>query len=461
MALVVSYSSSRQWVCILALALLFWQCAGNNGGQAEPDRVVNLPGQPRVDFAQYAGYVTVNKESGRALFYWFFEATQNASQKPLVLWLTGGPGCSSVGGGEALELGPFLVEKNTSQLRLNEYSWNKEANMLFLESPVGVGFSYTNTSSELKNRGDTITAEDNYVFLLNWLERFPAYKSREFYITGESYGGHFVPQLAEVIFDRNKGTNKDNVINLKGFMVGNAVIDNDHDTNGMVDYAWSHAVISDEYYHSLKNSCNSKTGNQTLCDNGLSAAYADINVYDLYTSVCLQQQSSNFLPKHALWPKLPYGYDPCGEVYVGVYFNRADVQKALHANTTQIPYPWVLCSDVVYENWNDSASSILPIFRKLIKAGLRIWVYSGDTDGRVPVTSTRYSLNALGLKIKEEWSAWYDSQQVGGWTIGYEGLRFLTVRGAGHQVPMFTPKPALAVFKHFLSDSPLPKSSEP
>eukprot|EP00253_Pinus_taeda_P017622 PITA_17622 len=197
----------------------------------------------------------------------------------------------------------------------------------------------------------------------------------------------------------------------------------------MVDYAWSHAVISDEAYHSLKNSCNSKTGNETLCDNGFSAAYADISIYNLYTSVCLQQQSSNFLPKHALWPKLPYGYDACGEVYVGVYFNRADVQNALHANTTQIPYPWALCS--------------------------------GDTDGCVPVTSTRYSLNALGLKIKEEWSAWYNSQQVGGWTIGYEGLRFLTVRGAGHQVPMFTPKPALAVFKHFLSDSPLPKSSEP
>ena len=92
MALAVSYSSSRQWVCILALALLFWQCAGDDGRlpQAEADRVVNLPGQPPVDFAHYAGYVTVNNASGRALFYWFFEATQNASQKPLVLWLSGG-----------------------------------------------------------------------------------------------------------------------------------------------------------------------------------------------------------------------------------------------------------------------------------------------------------------------------------------------------------------------------------
>jgi len=457
MVLAVSSSRARQWVCILALILLFWQCAADD---AEADRVVNLPGQPPVDFAHYAGYVTLNKDSGKALFYWFFEATQNASQKPLVLWLTGGPGCSSVGGGEALELGPFLVEKNTSQLRFNEYSWNKEANMLFLEAPVGVGFSYTNTSSELKQLGDKITAEDSYVFLLNWLERFPAYKSREFYITGESYGGHYVPQLAEVIFDRNK----DNVINLKGFMVGNAVMDDDDHLNGMIEYAWSHAVISDEGYHSLKKWCNSKTGNQSLCNTGLDEMYTGINVYDLYTPVCLLHTSSNFFSKHNMRLKLPSGYDPCGEVYVGIYFNRADVQKALHANTTKISYPWALCSDVVYDNWKDSPASVLPIFRKLIKAGLRIWVYSGDTDGRVPVTSTRYSLNALGLTIKDKWSAWYDSQQVGGWTIGYEGLRFVTVRGAGHQVPMFTPKPALALFKHFLRDSPLPKSgstSEP
>ncbi|KAL5207692.1 hypothetical protein ABZP36_032127 [Zizania latifolia] len=93
--------------------------------QQAADRVTMLPGQPAVQFAQYAGYVTVNETHGRALFYWFFEATAAADKKPLVLWLNGGPGCSSIGYGEAEELGPFLVQKGKPELKLNDYSWNK------------------------------------------------------------------------------------------------------------------------------------------------------------------------------------------------------------------------------------------------------------------------------------------------------------------------------------------------
>lgn len=58
--------------------------------EQEADRVIDLPGQPPVSFKQYAGYVTVNETHGRALFYWFFEATTNSSKKPLLLWLNGG-----------------------------------------------------------------------------------------------------------------------------------------------------------------------------------------------------------------------------------------------------------------------------------------------------------------------------------------------------------------------------------
>ena len=90
--------------------------------------------------------------------------------------------------------------------------------MLFLESPAGVGFSYSNTTSDYRTNGDSKTAADNYVFLLNWLERFPEYKNRDFYIAGESYAGHFVPQLAHNILSNNKKANK-TLINLKGIIV--------------------------------------------------------------------------------------------------------------------------------------------------------------------------------------------------------------------------------------------------
>ena len=92
------------------------------------------------------------------------------------------------------------------------------ANVLFLESPAGVGFSYSNTTSDYEIGGDKQTTSDNYVFLLNWLERFPEYKKRNFYISGESYAGHYVPELAHTILLYNKMANKA-LINLKGIIV--------------------------------------------------------------------------------------------------------------------------------------------------------------------------------------------------------------------------------------------------
>lgn len=93
------------------------------------------------------------------------------------------------------------------------------ANVLFLESPAGVGFSYSNTTSDYDSNGDKRSARDAYTFLINWLQRFPQYKTHDFYITGESYGGHYVPQLAYTILYHNKKTAEHTVINLKGIAV--------------------------------------------------------------------------------------------------------------------------------------------------------------------------------------------------------------------------------------------------
>lgn len=89
-----------------------------------------------------------------------------------------------------------------------------------MESPAGVGFSYSNTSSDYGTNGDRKTAADNYTFLVNWLRRFPEYRSRDFYIAGESYAGHYVPQLAHHILALNKRSPRNHVIiNLRGIMV--------------------------------------------------------------------------------------------------------------------------------------------------------------------------------------------------------------------------------------------------
>src|SRR5947208_2930200 len=92
------------------------------------------------------------------------------------------------------------------------------ANVLFLESPAGVGFSYSNTTSDYDKSGDQRTADDSYTFLVNWLDRFPQYKNRALFITGESYAGHYIPELAYAILERNKIATQ-TVINLQGIAV--------------------------------------------------------------------------------------------------------------------------------------------------------------------------------------------------------------------------------------------------
>ncbi|KAL2338529.1 hypothetical protein Fmac_012975 [Flemingia macrophylla] len=430
--------------------------------EQEQDRISALPAQPRVAFSQFSGYVTVNEQHGRALFYWLTESPTSPKNKPLVLWLNGGPGCSSIAYGASEEIGPFRINKTATSLYLNKYAWNTEANIIFLESPAGVGFSYTNTSSDLKTSGDKRTAQDALIFLIRWMSRFPQYKYREFYLAGESYAGHYVPQLAKKIHDYNKKNPQ--IINLKGFIVGNAVTDSYNDGIGTVTYWWSHSMISDKSYKSILKYCNF-TAEETSkkCDDVYSYAvnyeFGNIDEYSIYTPKCTNSQNKavrlirRFQNLHMI-----SGYDPCTENYAETYYNLPEVQKAMHANVTNMPYKWTACSDVLLKYWKDSEISVLHIYKELIAAGLRVWVFSGDTDSVVPVTATRFSLNHLNLSIRTRWYPWYSGHgQVGGWTEVYDGLTFATVRGAGHEVPLFQPKRAYILFKSFLAGKELPK----
>ncbi|WVZ71271.1 hypothetical protein U9M48_019877 [Paspalum notatum var. saurae] len=439
----------------------------------EGNRVGFLPGQPRSPaVSQFSGYVTVDEHNGRALFYWFFEAQTLPAEKPLLLWLNGGPGCSSVGYGAASELGPLLVNSNGTGLEFNKFAWNKEANLLFLESPVGVGFSYTNTTSDLDNIDDRFVAKDTYTFLVNWFNRFPQYKSHDFYISGESYAGHYVPQLAEVVYEHNKHLQANKQINLKGFIVGNAETDDYYDYTGIVEFAWSHSVISDQFYEQVKNVCDFRISPTTKeCShvmNLLYNIYDEIDIYNVYAPKCNTDRSAVSFSFDSTVEKktkgkskrlrVYSGYDPCYSNYIKAYLNRMDVQKSLHANTSGWikDRRWSLCSYPIFDNYDMEVFSVLPIYSKLVKAGLRIWVYSGDVDGRVPVIGSRYWVDALGLPIKSQWQPWYLKDQVAGRYVEYEGLTMATVRGAGHTVPQDKPAEALVLINSFLSDRQLP-----
>ncbi|KAK9096879.1 hypothetical protein Sjap_022376 [Stephania japonica] len=254
--------------------------ASTQQGLKESDKIETLPGQPNVLFNHYSGYVTVDPKAGRALFYYFAEAPLDPSSKPLLLWLNGGPGCSSFGNGAMQELGPFRVQRNGEGLYENEYAWNK----------AGVGFSYSNTTSDYVKSGDDRTAKDSYTFLVNWLERFPEYKNRPFFIAGESYAGHYVPQLAQTILERNK-SGKQTRIDLQGIAVGNALLEDAISFKGMFDFFWTHALISDEVHQDITRYCNF-LNLPNVSDECISAAnkaensMGDIYLYNIYAPFC-------------------------------------------------------------------------------------------------------------------------------------------------------------------------------
>ncbi|KAB2012983.1 hypothetical protein ES319_D09G126800v1 [Gossypium barbadense] len=451
------------------------------------DKIVALPGQPKVSFQHFSGYVTVHDEKPhrqRALFYYFVEAETIPASKPLVLWLNGGPGCSSVGAGAFIEHGPF--KPNGKTLTKNAHSWNKEANMLYLESPAGVGFSYSANNSFYTDLNDEVVARDNFVFLERWLLMFPQYKNRDFYITGESYAGHYVPQLTLHIIHSNLK------LNLKGIAIGNPLLEFVTDTNSADQYYWSHGLISDSAYELLLSFCNSsrlmrEALTQSFSSDCLSV-YSEVaeelgksvDKYDVIADVCLSSgQSPMAIFSHPMFlgpqfssslhsqldgfsqQQVKVEADPCIEDKTTEYLNRKDVQKALHAKLVGIT-SWNLCNKIV-QYMDDLETPTIYTVGKIVKSGIPVMVYSGDQDSVIPFTGTRnlvYKLaKALGLKTTVPYRPWFEGKQVGGWTQVYgDILSFATIRGASHTAPASQPERSMALFKAVLSGKPLPEA---
>lgn len=132
-------------------------------------------------------------------FYWFFESRSAPSTDPLVLWMTGGPGCSSE---VALfgENGPCSVNKEGTDTVTNPYSWNTAANILYIDQPTGTGFSYGTglDSNEVQ------VSEDMYDFLQQFLQGHPQYAKLPFFAFGESYAGHYIPAVTHRIWLNNQ-----------------------------------------------------------------------------------------------------------------------------------------------------------------------------------------------------------------------------------------------------------------
>jgi len=325
--------------------------------------------------------------------------------------------------------------------------------------------------------------------LHRFLLMYPQYQGRDFWISGESYGGHYVPNLAVAIQDANAAGETPR-INLVGFQVGNAWTNAAIDNAGSVFMWWSHALISDDTYTVAMKNCDfahigplssskSSLRQRDACQSALNDANAAmnlVNIYQLYAPVCLRPDGDgmqlmrliNKARRAPLYPVASHGSrqsdvndpdpDPCIEQHLTNYLNRFDVQVAIHANlSASTPVTWNMCSRALNYSYTDLLRSMLPVYQRLLTSSppLRMLVYSGDIDGIVPITGTRNWLSTLNMTVAEPWRKWVCDGQTGGWTVRYEGLTFASVREAGHMVPWTQPRRSFAVFSRFLQNQPL------
>ncbi|KAK3003305.1 hypothetical protein RJ639_018327 [Escallonia herrerae] len=460
--------------------------------------VAQLPGfNGSFPSKHYSGYVTIDESHGKKLFYYFVVSERNPSEDAVVLWLNGGPGCSSFDG-FVYEHGPFNFEKGKPQgslpkLHLNPYSWSKVSNIIYLDSPAGVGLSYSGNKSDYIT-GDLKTSGDSHKFLLKWFELYPEFLSNPFFIAGESYAGVYVPTLAyEVVKGIDAGLAP--ILNFKGYMVGNGVTDEEFDGNALVPFAHGMGLISDDLFTEITTECR---GNYYIPANDNCKSKLDkvdkevdgLNIYDILEP-CYHGTTSRDITTHN--PRLPLSFRKLGEtdrplpvrkrmfgrawplrapVRDGIvptwpqisnsdsvpctddevataWLNNDAVRKAIHADQESTAGAWVICTDRIL--FDHDAGSMIKYHKNLTSRGFRALIFSGDHDLCVPFTGSEAWTRSVGYNIVDEWRPWIVNEQVAGYIQGYEhDLTFLTVKGSGHTVPEYKPREALAFYSRWL-----------
>ncbi|CAN7034823.1 unnamed protein product [Brassica oleracea var. botrytis] len=366
-----------------------------------------LPGfEGPLPFELETGYIRVGEAEQVQLFYYFIKSERNPKEDPLLLWLTGGPGCSAVSA-LLFENGPvkFRVEGyngGTPTLLSTTYSWTQIASIIYLDQPVGTGFSYSKTQL-LDTPSDSGEAKRIHEFLLKWLAKHEKFISNPFYVTGNSYAGKVIPATVQEISKGNDLGFKPQ-INLQGFVIGNTTTDQEFDYNHRVPFAHGMALISDELYESLKKTCN---GNYEKVDPG--------NIE------CLQ-----FVEEY---------HEVYSELQASMWANDESVRKALHVAK------WIRCSSEDKPYNKDIKSSVPYHLNNSIK-GYPSLIFSGDHDMTIPFTAT------------QTW-IWMIHNQVAGPTKTYANkMIFATVKGGGH-TSKFKPEESFIMFRRWISGQPL------
>jgi len=427
-------------------------CLAGNIGQ--------LPGYTGPEISQYTGYITVNEELGKAYFYWLVESLGSPNTDPLVFWFQGGPGCSGLGG-LFTENGPYLPNSDGG-VDYNPISWTQVANVVFLEQPAGVGFSYSNDSIGY-NTNDTQAALDNFAFVEGFIQAYPQYKGRSTWLTGESYAGVYIPTLTSVILE-----NPNSLIynQLSGFTAGNPVITCiSADYNAIqMDLFYYHALVSHIVYSNwTSNECDydSSIG---ICDAIFNDALTQIGVIfqqkrmendDVEPSLdpdCLYQDfcTGNGTLEFAVNQGYPNGCSPVGSE-LSFYLNRKDVQEFIGAKQAE----WFECNggENLF-NYTILGNSMIPHYLEFFakRPDLKILVYSGDVDiFTVPFGYTKACLAELAEEPIEIWQPWFVNGATAGYVESFPHYTYATVKGGGHETPQYQPLTSFQMFERFIT----------
>ncbi|KAI0352787.1 serine carboxypeptidase [Trametes cingulata] len=412
---------------------------------------------------QASGYGDLT--SNESIWFWFFEARNNPDTAPLTIWLNGGPGSSSMIG-LFQEHGPCRITNDSKSVTLNPNSWNEVSNMLYIDQPVGVGFSHGSTTVGTSQEA----AQDIWKFLQIFFSdsRFAKYQQRDFALWTESYGGHYGPTFAAYFLQQNaaiaKGTVSGLPINLKVLGVGDGLTDPLSQYPGYISYAASnpyHALVS----QSTINRANSSFTRSGGCRDQITACYNQGT-----DDVCSEAQSfcnNNILSPLAgnydvyyVLAKNPDPYPPSLDSYLT---NKSLMQK-IGAEST-----WQETNDDVYSNFaatGDWMHNSRPDLETVINAGVRTIIYDGDADYILNFHGVEAMVNALQTKFSAE----YAKQQFANFTVRGQpaGLfknagtfSYVRIFGAGHEVPAYTHgslgvgEAALQMFSQIMSNHSL------
>uniref|UniRef100_M4CE13 Carboxypeptidase n=1 Tax=Brassica campestris TaxID=3711 RepID=M4CE13_BRACM len=322
------------------------------------------------ELGHHAGYYSLPNAKSSRLFYFFFESRNNITD-PVVIWLSGGPGCSSSFGLLA-ENGPFTLNEDLSLSR-NEYSWNQVSNIIYVDQPVGTGFSSVSDTDVLRH-DETGVSNDLYNFLQVFFKEHPQLVRNDFYITGESYAGHYIPALASRIHTGNKN-NEGIPIKLKGIAIGNGLTNPEIQYGAYGDYALEMKLISQSDHESLNQVYVNCQGSIRECniDGGLACASAYHVCFQILDYIKSENKDMN-----------PYdARKKCGELMCDVnsnlekFLNQENVRKALGVGDNV----FVSCNATVYvamiEDWMINLEVKIPT---LIEDGISLLVYAGEYD---------------------------------------------------------------------------------